>query len=145
MDMGMLDIEARVLKGMFQGIVFPLPLPLRYQAGKSPQCLWIESHRLASFTPRRFSAIGNYVGGDGGSQLPITRVNVLNRLLALVSRRQIEIDVRPFSTAFAEEALKEQIHADGINCGNFQGIADGGIGRATPALHQDVVDLAEID
>src|SRR5207302_2065094 len=44
-----------------------------------------------------------------------------------------------------QEALEEQFHADRINCGDFQGIADGRVCRTAAALNQDVVTLAEAD
>ena len=62
-----------------------------------------------------------------------------------VFRGQIEIDVRPLVAALAQEALEEQLHADRIDGGNFQRVADGGVGGAAAALHQDVVLLAELD
>ena len=141
----MLDIEACMQKRMFQGVVLSLPLPLRHQAREPPQGLRIEAHCLAHFARSRLAAIGNHIGGDGGAQLAITLIDVLNRLLAFISGGQIEIDVRPFSAAFAQKAFKKQVHADRIDRGNFQRIADGGIRGTPPALHQDVVSLAEIN
>ena len=62
-----------------------------------------------------------------------------------VFRRQIEIDVRPLVAALAQKALEEQLHADRIDGGDFKRIADGGVGGAAAALHQDVVLLAELN
>src|ERR1700677_2123900 len=144
-DMRMLDIEARMEKGVFQGVILPLPFPLRNQAGKAPQGFSIEAHRLSHFTCRRLAAIGNYVCRYRGAKLPVAMVDVLDRLLTLISGGQIEIDVRPFPAALAQEAFKEQIHDHWIDRSYFQRIADGGIRRTPPALHQDVISFAEIN
>src|ERR1700677_4196652 len=77
-DMRVLDIEASMEKGLFQGIVFSLPLPLRNQAGKAPQGFSIEAHRLSHFTRRRLTPIGNHVGSHRGAKLPVAMVDVLD-------------------------------------------------------------------
>jgi hypothetical protein len=45
----------------------------------------------------------------------VALVNVLDRLLALLSARQIEIDVGPLTAFFRKKTLKQQIHADRID------------------------------
>src|ERR1700722_20989256 len=72
-------------------------------------------------------------------------VDVLDRLLSLIPGGQIEIDVRPFPAALAQEAFKEQIHAHWIDRGYFKRIANGRIRRTPSALYQDVVSFAEIN
>src|SRR5271156_818832 len=98
-DMRMFDIEARMEKGIFQGVVFPLPLPLRHEAREAPQGLLIEAHRLSHFACRGLAAIGNHVGGHRSAKLPIALVDVLDRLLALIPGGQVEIDIGPFTSA----------------------------------------------
>ena len=105
----------------------------------------IEAQRLADLARCRLAAIGNDVGCHCGAQFAVTLIDVLDGLLALLFRGQIEIDVRPLSTALAQKTLEEQLHADRINGRDLECIADGGIGRTAAALDQNVVAFAELD
>jgi len=67
----------------------------------------------------------------------------LDGLLSLVFGREIEVDVRPFAPALAQEPLKEQFHPYGVDGRNFKCVADGRVRRTAAALNQDVVFLAE--
>ena len=141
-DARMANIETGVLKGVRHGVGLAAPLPLAHQARQPPQRVLVEAQRLAGFARRRFAAIGDDVGRHGRAQLAVALVDVLDGLLALLFRGQVEIDVRPFVAALAQKALEEQFHANRIDGRNFQRVADGGIGRAAASLHQDVVLLA---
>ena len=66
-------------------------------------------------------------------------------LLALVAAGQVEIDVGPLAALFREEALEEQVHADGIDGGDAERIADGAVGGGTATLHENAVVTAEAD
>ena len=143
-DMQVLNIKPCMKKRLFQGIVVPFPFPLRYQARETPECLGIETHRLSHFTRCRLAAIGDHICSNGGTKLSIPLVDVLNCLFAFISGGEIKVDVRPFSTAFAQEALKKQFHANRIDRGYFQCVANGGIGCTPTPLYQDVVSLAVI-
>jgi len=70
---------------------------------------------------------------------------VLDDLLAPIAARQIEIDVGPLAALFRQEPLEQQIHADRIDRGNPEAVADGAVGGAAASLHEDVVPAAEID
>ena len=61
------------------------------------------------------AAVGDDVGGHGGAEFAVTLVDVLDDLFAFVVGGQVEIDVGPLAAVFAEEALEEQFHADGID------------------------------
>src|ERR1019366_4087948 len=76
------------------------------------------------------------------AQLSVALIDVLDRLLTLVTRGQIEIDIGPFAAALAEETFEKQFHADGIHGRNFQRVTDGRIRRAPASLHENVVPLA---
>ncbi len=70
-------------------------------------------------------------------------VDILDSLLSLVFGGEIEVDVRPLTTALTQESLKEQLHPYRVDSSNFERIADGRVRRAAAALNQDVVLLAE--
>ena len=91
------------------------------------------------------SAIGDDVGGHGGAELAVALVDILNGFFALVAAGQIEIDVGPFAALFGKEALEEQVHADGIDGGDAERIADGAVGGRAASLHENVLLAAEAD
>src|SRR5262249_11279540 len=93
----------------------------------------------------RFAAIGDDIGAHGCAQFSVAFVHILNGALALVTAGQVEVDVRPFTALFGEEALEEQVHAHRIDGGDSERIADGAIRGAAPPLHQDVFFAAETD
>ena len=133
-----------LLKRMRHRIRLAAPLPLAHQARQPAQRLLIEAQRLAHFARRRLAAIGDDVGRHRRAQFAVALIHILNRLLALLFRRQIEIDVRPLAAALAQKALEQQFHAHRIDGRNLQRIADRRIRRAAASLHQDVVALAEL-
>ena len=75
----------------------------------------------------------------------VALVDVLDDLLALVARGQIEIDVGPLAALFGEEALEEQLHLHRVDGGDGQGVADRGVGGRAAALGHDPFALAEPD
>ncbi len=68
---------------------------------------------------------------------PVSRVYVLDDLFTLRPRGQIEIDVGPLAPLLREKPFEEQIHPDGVDGGDRQGVADGGVGGGTPALDEN--------
>ena len=70
---------------------------------------------------------------------------MLDDALAAIAARQIEIDVGPFAALFRQEALEQQIHLDRIDGRDPEAVADGAVGGAPAALHEDVVLPAEVD
>src|SRR5208282_4755827 len=79
------------------------------------------------------------------AQLAVALVHILDSLLALRLRGQIEIDVRPLAAAFAQETLEEQLHSNWIDGRNLQRVAHSGVRRAAASLHQDAVALRELN
>ena len=75
----------------------------------------------------------------------VALVDVLDDLLALVARGQVEIDVGPLAALLGEEALEEQLHLHRVDGGDGQGVADGGVGGRAAALGHDALALAEPD
>src|SRR5258708_38220290 len=63
----------------------------------------------------------------------------------MISGRQVEIDIWPLAAVLAEEAFDEQCHADRIDGGDFERIADSGVSRRAASLHEKAVPLAVAD
>ena len=108
-------------------------------------CAGSKPEHLADLARRGPAAIGDDVGGHGRAELAVALVDVLNDALALIAARQIEIDVGPLAALLREKALEQQVHADRIDRGDAEAVADGAVGGRSAALHEDVVLPAEID
>ncbi len=76
-------------------------------------------------------------------KLSVALVDVLNGALALVAAGKIEIDVGPFAALFGKKALEEQVHADRIDGGDAERVADRAVGGRAAPLHQNVLLAAE--
>jgi hypothetical protein len=133
----------------------------------------LDRERLPHFPRGAAAAIGNDVGGHcysrpfggyswpfggyswpfggyswpfgGGAELSVLPVHVLNDALAAIAARQIEIDVGPLAALLRQKTLEQQIHADGIDRGDAEAVADGAVRRGAAALHEDPLLAAEID
>ena len=141
----MLNIETSVEKRMRHRIRLAAPLPLPDQTRQPAQRILIEAERLSDFSCRRLLAIAAYVGRHRRTKFAVALIHILNRLLALLFRRQIEIDVRPLAAALIQKALKQQFHTHRIDGRDLQRIADCRIRRAAASLNQDAVSLAVLD
>ena len=105
----------------------------------------IESERLAHFARGHAIAIGDDVGGHGGAALAVSLVDILDDFFALVAAGQIEIDVGPLAALFRKKAFEEKFHADGIDGGDAERIADGAVGGRAASLNQNVLLAAVAD
>ena len=54
-----------------------------------------------------------------------------------VAAREIDVDVGPLAALLGEEALEEQLHADRIDRGDAERVADGAVGRRAAPLRED--------
>ena len=102
-----------------------------------------EAERLADLARGGAAAVGDDVGGHGRAELAVALVDVLDDALALVAAGQVDIDVGPLAALFGEEALEEQVHADRIDGGDAERVADGAVGGRAAPLRQDAVFAAE--
>src|SRR5207245_3122256 len=100
---------------------------------------------FADFARRRTPAISDHVCGHRRAKLAVTLVNVLNRPLALVAARQIEIDVGPFAALFGKKTLEQKLHAYGIDRGDAKRTATRAICRRATALHENAMALAKLN
>ena len=105
----------------------------------------IEAQSLAHFARSHAAAIGDDIGGHGSAALAVAFVQILNDAFALVAAGKIEIDVRPLAAFFGKKTLEEQFHADGIDRGDAERIADCAVGSRAASLHQNVLFAAEAD
>jgi hypothetical protein len=72
---------------------------------------------------RIFEPVADSVGDGVGLAFVGFVDAVVDCLLPLVFRWQIEVDVRPSSPAFTEESSKQEFHAHRINRSDFQCVA----------------------
>ncbi len=143
-DAAMLDVKAGVVKVAGQGFVLVLPLPGADQFGEAVEGFRVEAQSLACLARRRASAIGDDVGGHGRAEFAVALIDVLNRALALLSAGQVKIDVRPLAALLGEKALEEQIHANRIDGGDAERVADHAVGRRAASLRQNALAPAEL-
>ncbi len=102
----------------------------------------IEAQGFADLTRSGLAAIRDDVRGHRRAELAVTLIDILDGLLALLFRRQVEINVRPLTATLGQKPLEEQFHSNRINRRDFEGVADGRVGGASAPLNQDAVLLA---
>src|SRR6185369_4185686 len=117
-DARLLQIQTRIAKLPLAGIVWIFPFPRVDECRETSERFFVEVERLPDFACGRTPAIRDDVCRHGGAEFSVALVNVLDCFLALLSARQIEIDVGPFASLFRKKALKQQIHPDRIDGGN---------------------------
>src|SRR5713226_8715298 len=133
LDARMIQVESHLLKMIFEVIGWTAPFAAVHYARKLVEGLLIESERFAHFPRGGAVPIGDDVRRHRRPELAVTLIDVLNRLLSLVSARQVEIDIRPLAAFLRKKPFKEQFHADRIDRSNSQGIADCAVcGRTAP-------------
>ena len=133
----MFQIKARMTEMILHRVCGALPFKGANHRGQSSQSIRIKAKSFAHLTCCRSPAIGDDVGRHGGAQLAIALINVLDGALAIISARKVEINIRPLAALFRKKALKQQLHADWVDRGDTERIANSAIGCGTPALHQN--------
>jgi len=113
--------------------------------GEAVGCFLGEAEDFGHFSEGGAGAVGDDVGGHGGSARGVFLEDVLNDCFAAVTGREVDIDVGPGFAVFGEEALEEEPAADGIDGGDAQAVAHGGVGGGAPALAEDALGLGEAD
>src|SRR5258708_16956955 len=98
----MIQVESHLLKMIFEVIGRTAPFSAVHHTGKPVEGLLIESKRFANFPRGGTVALGDDICWHSCPELAVTLVHILNRLLSLVSARQVEISVRPLSPFFPE-------------------------------------------
>ena len=95
------------------------------------------AERFADFARGGAVAVGDDVRGHRRAVRAVLRVDVLDDFLALVARREIEVDVRPLAALLGQKALEEQLHLHRIDGGDAERVADRAVGRGAAPLHED--------
>ena len=70
-------------------------------------------------------------------------VDVLDNAFTVIAGWKIKIDVGPFASTLAEEALKQQLHSNGIDRGDFKGVAYDRVRSRAAPLNQESISLAK--
>src|SRR6202008_4527478 len=107
-DARLAQIQTRIAKLSLAGIVWIFPFPRVDECGETRKRFVVEVERLPDLTRGRAPAISDDVCGHRRAMFSVALVNVLDRLLALVAARQIEIDVGPLASFFRKKAVKQK-------------------------------------
>src|SRR5437868_12837155 len=116
----MAKIEPCIPEGMRHRVRRSLPLKVRHNGREPLKRLRIESQRLSNLACGGLTAIRDDIRCHRCAKLAIAAIDILNRLLALFLRWQIQIDVGPLTAAFREKPLKKQLHADRVDSSYFK-------------------------
>jgi hypothetical protein len=134
-----LELGVHVLVVAAVGVVGPAPELLRERV----DLVLGVAQDLRHLARRHAVAVGDHVGGHGGAARAVARVQVLDDLLALIARRQVEVDVGPFAALLRQEAFEQELHLHRIDRGDRERVADRAVRRRAAALDQDLLLLAE--
>jgi hypothetical protein len=96
----------------------------------------IESQRLAHIAQRALGLISDERGRERGAPAAVFPVDVLDDFLAPLML-EIDVDVGRLVALLRDEALEQELLLCGIDLGNLQGVADGGIGRRAAPLAEN--------
>ena len=127
--------------------------PDRQVARDAIELLLGEAERAPRVAHRHARPVGDHVRGHGGAARAVAFVHVLDHQLALIARRQIQIDVgHPVGgvvgggdALLRQEAFEQQIHPHRIDGGDAEDVADGGVRGRAPPLHHDPARPREPD
>ncbi len=138
---GSVAIEADPLRLVFRDA---LHRPAPERAGERADRVVGEAERLADLADGAAAAIADHGGGEAGALAAILSIDVLDHLLAPLML-EIDVDVGRLAPLGRDEALEQQVDAIGIDLGDAEAIADGGIGRRAAPLAQDALGAGEAD
>src|SRR5438067_943001 len=142
-DARMVQIEANLLKMIFEIVRWAAPFSAVHHARKLVESVLFESKSFAHLSRSGALTISNDVRRHCGAELAISLIHVLNHLLSLVSARKIQVNIRPFAAFFREKTLKEQFHPDRIDRRNSKGVANRAVCSRPTSLHQDFLFAAK--
>src|SRR5437660_7952596 len=92
-DARMVQVEAHLLKMIFEIVGWAAPFSAVHHTGKPVEGLLIESKRFANFPRSGAVTIGNDVRRHRGTELAVPLIHVLNCLLPLVTAGQVQVDI----------------------------------------------------
>ncbi|MCY1531390.1 hypothetical protein D9M68_666140 [compost metagenome] len=88
----------------------------------------VDADGLADVAQGAARAVADDDGGDGGALAAVLCVDVLDDFFAPLVL-EVDVDVGRFLAMAAQEALEQQVAFFGVDGGDFEAIADSGIGR----------------
>ncbi len=97
-----------------------------------------QPQRLADVADRAARPVVDHGGDDGGAVPAVAPVDILHHLLA-PRMLEIDVDVGRLQPFLGNEALEQKIDLGRIDRGHIEHIADGRVGRRSPALAEDVL------
>ena len=98
--------------------------------------LGAEAQHARGITHGAAATPGDLFAHHGRVFTPVAVVHVLQYPLA-ITVGEVDVDVGRLLPVFAEEAFEQQFHANGIDSGDAQAEADGGVGRRATPLTED--------
>ncbi len=101
-----------------------------------------EAQRVAHLADRRAGPVGDEVADHAGVGRAVALVDVLDDLLA-ARRGEVDVHVRVGGAALVDEALEEELVADGVDARDAQGVGDDRVAGAAPTLRRDAALPAE--
>jgi len=104
-----------------------------------------EAEDFGHFSEGGAGAVSDDVGGHGGAPRSVFLVDVLDDGFAAITGWEVDVDVGPGLAVFGEEAFEEKSAADGIAGGDFEAVANGGVGGGAAALAEDALGFGELD
>ena len=129
-------VEARLPD---EGLV---PLPVGHLPGQAVQAGGRDLQHLAHLPDGGPVAVADHVGHHGGVGAPVLLVHVPDHLFPAVVL-DVQVDVRRLRPFPGNKTLEEEVHLGGVHAGDAQGEADGGIGRRSAALAEDLLAATE--
>ena len=106
--------------------------------GHAVNAFWVDAQGATHIAQGRARAVRDDHTGERRTVAAVFAVDVLDDLFpALVFK--VNVDVGRLVAFGADEALKKQAHARGVDLGHAQAITDRRVGRAAPALAQDAL------
>ena len=101
-----------------------------------------EAQRVAHLADRRAGAVGDDVADHARVGLAVALVDVLDDLLA-ARRGEVDVHVGVGGAALVDEALEEQVVADGVDPRDAQHVGHDRVARAAPPLGRDALLAGE--
>lgn len=144
LNLRQVGIDAEFAQVPSQRVLRILPFEGAHHLGERVDHLRRAAKHLPHLARRAAATIGDDVGRHRRATIAIARVEILDRLLATVAARQVQVDVGPLAAFLREEALEQQFHAHRIHRGDAQAVADGAVGRRPAPLREDVLLPAEV-
>jgi len=134
-----LRIEPGAVEGFARDVVV-----VREELGDAIQGRVRDLEDFSHFANGRARAVAHDVRHHRRVRTVVFLVDVLDDFLAAVVL-DIEIDVRRFGALPRDESLEQKIHLHGIDGGDSEAVADGGVRRRASSLTENSLTMAELD